>query len=421
MKRLNARVPALLTPVAVSLALFGTLLAGTGGAGCNKASDLDGKTFEATSSTSSTGGTGGTGGATNGVGGAGGAGGATGGAGGTGGSASPCGVCDGACVQGHCCRTGSGFEINAFPGGAEAIWAGFAQLNAAGPLEALFVNQLGEDIRTFSLDPKGPKATMLQSVTTGRGTTTPAIGDVDGDGKVDLVVSISETMKLEALDLIQIFKGKGDGTFEPVPVTLAQPGRPTSAALLDFDGDGDLDIFVKTELCRVIRWGNGAGVFDAPTCIDEGNGYSPVVVVHGGFGKRDAFIALNNSSLYLVSWEGGIKTKSTPLDIGVELAAGSGVVDLDGDGDDDILVYTNATSTHPNTVYTFLRTGEADLAQCDTYPTPPGVDTLQRPMLGDFDGDLVPDLLAIDLHDETKSPNTPEFYRSVNYVFHGIP
>ena len=93
----------------------------------------------------------------------------------------------------------------------------------------------------------------------------------------------------------------------------------------------------------------------------------------------------------------------------------------DGDGDDDILVSPNATSTHPNTVYTFLRTGEADLAQCDTYPTPPGVDTLQRPMLGDFDGDLVPDLLAIDLHDETKSPNTPEFYRSVNDVLHGIP
>lgn len=63
----------------------------------------------------------------------------------------------------------------------------------------------------------------------------PAIGDFDGDGRVDLVFAQLD-------DQIAMYPGRGDGTFGPA-LTTAVP-LPFALAPADFDGDGRLDLAV---------------------------------------------------------------------------------------------------------------------------------------------------------------------------------
>jgi len=62
-----------------------------------------------------------------------------------------------------------------------------------------------------------------------------AAGDVDGDGRIDLFVT--------AHDGNSLYLNKGDGTFERRAVK--SPRQATAPLLLDFDNDGDLDVFLS--------------------------------------------------------------------------------------------------------------------------------------------------------------------------------
>ncbi|HEV2215918.1 MAG TPA: FG-GAP-like repeat-containing protein, partial [Terracidiphilus sp.] len=65
-----------------------------------------------------------------------------------------------------------------------------------------------------------------------------AVGDFDGDGKNDLAVVTDDTVAL--------FRNLGGGKFEDVTKAagLVPMNRPTGIGFLDFDHDGDLDLFI---------------------------------------------------------------------------------------------------------------------------------------------------------------------------------
>jgi hypothetical protein len=67
-----------------------------------------------------------------------------------------------------------------------------------------------------------------------------AAGDVDGDGFPDLFVT-------DAFGPARLFRNRGDGTFEDATAAsgIRVPGLARSAAFADVDGDGDLDLFVS--------------------------------------------------------------------------------------------------------------------------------------------------------------------------------
>jgi hypothetical protein len=73
-----------------------------------------------------------------------------------------------------------------------------------------------------------------------------AVGDYDGDGRVDVL--------LTALGPSRLFRNLGDGRFEDVTAEAGVGGAAdawnTSAAFFDYDRDGDLDLFVTS----YVRW-----------------------------------------------------------------------------------------------------------------------------------------------------------------------
>lgn len=73
-----------------------------------------------------------------------------------------------------------------------------------------------------------------------------AVGDYDNDGHVDVFVS--------ALGPNRLFRNRGNGTFEDVTASAGVAGDDsrwsTSCGWVDFDNDGDLDLFV----CNYLDW-----------------------------------------------------------------------------------------------------------------------------------------------------------------------
>jgi tetratricopeptide (TPR) repeat protein len=98
-----------------------------------------------------------------------------------------------------------------------------------------------------------------------------AVGDFDNDGHPDLAIALSNQVLL--------FKNLGGGKFADVTKTagLSEANHPAGLAFVDFDHDGDLDLFVSGSAAKpsgsasVLWRNNGNGTFTewtAPTGFD---------------------------------------------------------------------------------------------------------------------------------------------------------
>lgn len=103
--------------------------------------------------------------------------------------------------------------------------------------------------------------------------------DFNGDGKLDLVVTNSGTYANKNLDGgITLLAGKGDGTFATSNIAFAGgTGRaPLGVAAADFNGDGKIDLAVTLSSISyylgglAIFAGRGDGTFQTPVIYSAG-------------------------------------------------------------------------------------------------------------------------------------------------------
>lgn len=117
--------------------------------------------------------------------------------------------------------------------GDQDCFAGL-DIDLAGETSALYLND-GHG-RFTKKDRSGLEAAKL--------TANAVFGDFDNDGKLDLYAGNGSSMAAAA---DQLFMGKGDGTFVETSQNLKKrPSQPTNGVVAcDYDGDGDLDLFVS--------------------------------------------------------------------------------------------------------------------------------------------------------------------------------
>src|SRR5260370_21453528 len=115
-----------------------------------------------------------------------------------------------------------------------------------------------------------------------------AKSDLDGDGKLDVVVANS------AAGTVSILLGKGNGTFNaPVPITVGT--NPVALLVADFNGDGKPDIAVVNQgsASVSILLNNGSGGFSVSSTPLPNSVTSPTAIAAPDFN--------NEPQLYLVA------------------------------------------------------------------------------------------------------------------------
>ena len=121
-----------------------------------------------------------------------------------------------------------------------------------------------------------------------------SLADINGDGILDAAVASQDSND------VKVMLGNGDGTFQPALTYLADSG-PVAVIFSDLNGDGKMDMAVGNRLSSDVSdfLGNGDGSFQFPTTYPVGTG--PTALVAGDFdrnGKNDLVSADLDGALF---------------------------------------------------------------------------------------------------------------------------
>ncbi|WP_162136355.1 FG-GAP-like repeat-containing protein, partial [Zavarzinella formosa] len=187
---------------------------------------------------------------------------------------------------------------------------------------------LGAGDGTFAPAPGSP-------VPVGQSPNSVVIGDVNGDGKPDLVAA-------NAYDgTVSVLLGNGDGTFAPAPGSPVPVGSgPDSVSVVDVNGDGKPDLVTanRDDSNVSVLLGNGDGTFapaayftpgDHPysVAIGDVNGDGKPDIVTANYGSGNVSVLLNRTLVQT----GPAYTLETPAVVTSVTASGLGITAGAGD------------------------------------------------------------------------------------------
>ena len=216
-----------------------------------------------------------------------------------------------------------------------------------------------------------------------------ASGDFNGDGNLDLA-AVGENNGLAVVVLL----GYGDGEFTPVPSSpFGISSATTSIAVGDFNGDGKLDLALAGAslpggpAALTILLGNGDGTFtQAPgSPAPIGSGQNAMVVGDlNGDGKLDIAVASSSDNSVRVLLGNGDGTfaqaPGSPITVGTTPYA-VGLGDFTGNGKLSIAV----ANYGDNTLTLLLGNGDGTFTQAPGSPIPLGKGPVAL-AVGDFNG-----------------------------------
>ena len=211
---------------------------------------------------------------------------------------------------------------------------------------------------------------------------TPAIGDVDGDGRADLVMG--------GRDGVDVYRQTAQGLAAPTPVSFGS--SVIAPYVLDLDGDGIADLVANAAAGAMVRYGTGGGGFGGPVNLFPY--YGEVVVADlAGDGRPDVAVLRDHVISVLTqlaprqfSAPAGYAVPPDPWEFIGSFAAG----DVTGDGRADLVVSVGG-NTPSGRVEILTRDAGGALGTWQVYPSrdnPEGV------LLADMNGDGLLDVLT---------------------------
>lgn len=307
----------------------------------------------------------------------------------------------------------------------------------------LFQNQ-----STFS-NTQFTKVANIQNSENIGGYTAVTCGDVDNDGKPDLVFTTSNSQNVKQIFVYKNTSGAGisiayqSGLSLRLPTSNGINRTPRRVKIADIDGDGKADLVVGNTLdntIHVFRNTTNAGVisFDSPTEISVGNtistGSLEVADLNGDKLPDIATLAFQagNSGIYILKNISGIGQIKFELEEGIQQNSPRDNLTL-GDFDNDGLIDLAATSGQLRRVRVYKNTSSnGDITFNFTTPTTINIATSvpQGIELGDLNGDGLLDIAIASINggayivDNTSSGsisfgtpiklNTTEFTRTIS-------
>jgi flagellin-like hook-associated protein FlgL len=214
-------------------------------------------------------------------------------------------------------------------------------MNGDGSLDVVVVNQGGRSVSVLVGNGDGTFKAALSTSTnppvTGAGSWGMDVGDVNGDGILDVVTG---NRNFPGAGSVSVMIGRGDGTFNQA-TTMSTAADTRDVELADLNGDGNLDIisadFGDDQIS--IFLGNGNGTFQSRISMTLTDGpIKPLAEDINNDGKLDLIVANLNDGTVNIFIGNGDGTFQTRRSIGVAGAINVITGDLNEDGFIDMFV-----------------------------------------------------------------------------------
>lgn len=299
------------------------------------------------------------------------------------------------------------FTNQSFAPAADSSWGfsanfiGSTDLDGDGDADPVLVNANGDFISVLKNNGSIGSISLSYSpalkFTTGDSATAAAFGDLDGDGRQDIVVvnskgnSLSIFKNNSTVDIIQLLP----------KVDLSTGSSPAFAVVTDIDDDGKPDIVCTnsgSNSFSVFRNTSTGGILSFAPKNDIATGKRPYGLAAADVdGDRLTDIAVADVDDFSVSV---FKNTSSPgalsfankTDLTNLYASMLAAADFDSDGKIDLLSTTSGSSSFVNVIRNTTSAGNISFGAAQQVRT--GFGTPTRAAVGDIDGDGQPDLVV---------------------------